>query len=100
MTFLLNHGSFLSGVISTGKPCNCTDLSAVLENGEVPVKYFLSKKACKGILRRAAKRGKKLPAHLEAALMAAAGATTPTERHSSNPVKGTRTSRKAKLPGR
>ena len=35
-------------------------LSAILEE-KAPEKYFLSKKACEGILRRAANRGKELP---------------------------------------
>jgi hypothetical protein len=39
-------------------------LSAVLETGAVPPRYFLSPKACAGILRRAAKRGKELPGPL------------------------------------
>jgi hypothetical protein len=39
-----------------------------LETGGVPRRYFLSAKACAGILRRAAQRGKKLPAILFAAL--------------------------------
>ena len=43
-------------------------LSEVLETGPVPERYFLSKAACAGILRRAERRGKKLPEHLEAAL--------------------------------
>ena len=45
-------------------------LSEVLETGPVPERYFLSAAACAGILRRAERRGKKLPAHLEAALRA------------------------------
>src|SRR5690606_6863890 len=36
-------------------------LSDVLETGEVPQRFYLSAKACQGILRRAEKRGKKLP---------------------------------------
>ncbi len=44
-------------------------LSEVLETGPVPERYFLSAAACAGILRRAERRGKKLPAHLEAALL-------------------------------
>lgn len=36
--------------------------------GSVPRKYFLSQKACAGILRRAAKRGRNLPAKLQDAL--------------------------------
>jgi hypothetical protein len=47
-------------------------LSDVLETGDVPQRFFLSATACKGILRRAAKRGKTLPQALESALKAAA----------------------------
>lgn len=36
----------------------------------VPLKYYLSAKACRGILNRAAKRGKKLEPMLEQALLA------------------------------
>lgn len=43
-------------------------LSDVLEIADVPRRYFLSARACKGILRRAAKRGKELPTALEDAL--------------------------------
>jgi len=43
-------------------------LSQVLETGSIPRRYFLSGKACAGILRRAAKRGKTLPPLLESAL--------------------------------
>ena len=45
-----------------------SSLSDILETGSVPQRFFLSAKACAGILRRAAKRGKKLPPQLEAAL--------------------------------
>jgi len=43
-------------------------LSDILETGDVPQRYFLSATACRGILRRAEKRGKQLPASLERAL--------------------------------
>jgi hypothetical protein len=43
-------------------------LSAILQ-ASVPMKYYLSAKACMGILRRAEKRGKKLPDILEWALL-------------------------------
>ena len=43
-------------------------LSDVLEAGPLPQKYYLSVKACKGILRRAKKRGKELPRALQRAL--------------------------------
>lgn len=58
-------------------------LSDVLETGDVPQKYFLSERACRGILRRAAKRGKKLPAVLEQALREVAGETTLIEQEHS-----------------
>lgn len=50
-------------------------LSEVLET-EVARKYFLSPKACAGILRRAERRGKELPPHLKAALVAVAQQTS------------------------
>jgi len=47
-------------------------LSDTLETGDVPRRFFLSPKACAGILRRAEKRGKDLPQALRRALEAAA----------------------------
>ncbi len=45
----------------------------------MPEKYYLSRTACLGILRRAKERGKELPIQLKAALMAQAGlASVPT----------------------
>ena len=44
-------------------------LSSILETGSVGRRYFLSAKACAGILRRAEKRGKKLPEMLRKALL-------------------------------
>lgn len=50
-----------------------SSLSAILEATQsVPPAYSLSTKACAGILRRAEKRGKKLPPQLEAALRSVA----------------------------
>ena len=46
---------------------NVSTLSQILQIG-VPEKYYLSQKACLGILRRASARGKELPAVLKAAL--------------------------------
>lgn len=46
-------------------------LSEVLET-DVPLKYFLSATACRGILRRAERRNKKLPPLLEQILQAIA----------------------------
>jgi cytidylate kinase len=42
-------------------------LSSILE-ANAPEKYYLSAKACEGILRRAERRGKQLPAMLKTAL--------------------------------
>jgi hypothetical protein len=43
-----------------------------LEVGTLPPRFFLSPKACAGILRRAERRGKQLPPMLEQALRQAA----------------------------
>lgn len=45
-----------------------SSLLDIIETGALPLKYFLSPKACAGILRRAEKRGKQLPAELYMAL--------------------------------
>ena len=57
----LNTSEFRSAAVESS-------LLAVLETGEVPQRFFLSKKACSGILRRAEVRGKKLPPLLHQAL--------------------------------
>ena len=51
-------------------------LSDILEAGEVPQRYYLTPKACAGILRRAEKRGKELPEELRRALEAVSFAKT------------------------
>ena len=76
-TFLEMWGGFAGGVLSSAKPKNCVQLLSILEPS-VSSRYFLSKKACSGILRRAEKRGKALPDALKAALMAVAS-QGPTE---------------------
>ena len=48
-------------------------LSHILETGDVPQRFYLSPKACAGILRRAEKRGKELPPALHQALQQVAG---------------------------
>lgn len=50
-------------------------LSQILQD-TVPSKYYLSKAACFGILRRAEKRGKELPPQLRKALELQAGVST------------------------
>jgi hypothetical protein len=47
-------------------------LSDVLETGELLRRFYLSGRACRGILRRAEKRGKTLPPLLAHALKAVA----------------------------
>ena len=48
---------------------DASSLSDVLEDqATIPQKYYLSRKACAGILRRAEKRGKELPVALKTAL--------------------------------
>ena len=56
---------FLSG----GAVCSLSD---ILETGDVPQRYYLTAKACLGILRRAERRGKSLPPQLARALQAVA----------------------------
>jgi len=55
----------ISGWPNSARVCS---LSQVLETDPIPPKYFLSALACKGILRRAAKRGRELPTMLRRAL--------------------------------
>lgn len=53
-----------------------SSLSQILQ-GTVPSKYYLSRTACRGILRRARERGKPLPPQLELALKLQAGIIRP-----------------------
>lgn len=46
-----------------------SSLSDVLETSDVPQKYYLSAKACRGILRRAERRGRELPTVLRLELV-------------------------------
>lgn len=64
-----------SSMLNTGASPNDvveSSLSQILQDS-VLEKYYLSKTACLGILRRATERGKELPAQLNGALMAQAG---------------------------
>jgi hypothetical protein len=63
--WMRNSSEFRSGAVASS-------LSEILETGPVERRYFLSPKACKGILRRAANRGKSLPPSLREALEAVA----------------------------
>ena len=65
---LRDWSGFTTGMItSTNIPKRNSGLSDILEPNPHP-KYFLSAKACQGILRRAEKRGKELPPMLKEAL--------------------------------
>src|SRR3546814_6488102 len=57
----LSTSEFPNGAVASS-------LSDILETGDLPQRYFLSAKACSGILRRAEKRGKTLPLALSRAL--------------------------------
>lgn len=61
----LNISEFPNGAV-------VSSLSDILETGDLPYRYFLSAKACRGILRRADRRGKALHPPLRAALQAVA----------------------------
>ena len=59
------HNDFPEQSHSAGGVCSLSD---ILETGDVPQRFYLSPKACAGILRRAEKRGKALPEMLRRAL--------------------------------
>ena len=61
---------------SAGDVCSLSD---ILETGDLPTRYYLTAKACSGILRRAGKRGKALPTMLLGALSAVAEAPSAPE---------------------
>jgi hypothetical protein len=56
----------------SAEDASLSSLSEVIETGSVPQRYYLSPRACAGIIRRAAKRGKELPQALRLALAAVA----------------------------
>ena len=64
----LSHGEFSTlNFGESPREGNASTLSQILEE-EVPKKYYLSQRACQGILRRASNRGKELPEVLRIAL--------------------------------
>src|ERR1051325_3318892 len=73
-------GSLMLNTTEWPKDAAVCSLSQVLET-EVAPKYFLSPKACRGILRRAEKRGRELPAQLRQALERVAALETETVIH-------------------
>ena len=64
--------SILNTGLAPRKEENVYSLSQILEEDPHP-KYYLTKKACLGILRRSSERGKELPPQLKTALEAQAG---------------------------
>jgi hypothetical protein len=67
-----------------------SSLLDILETGAVPRKYYLSPLACRGILRRAAKRGKELPERLRVVLEQIAGLSpSKSDKENQGGVKGT-----------
>lgn len=66
-TFLETWNGFRRGVISSNKPRELVNLSEILQS-QTSSAYYLSPRACAGILRRAEKRGKELPGQLRLAL--------------------------------
>ena len=70
-----------ASTLNTGvspKDAKESSLSQILQ-ADPPLKYYLSPKACLGILRRAFERGKELPPKLEGALKIQAGLTRPNK---------------------
>ena len=65
----VEHAAFPEQCPSEGAVCSLSD---ILEIGDLPQRFFLTPKACAGILRRAEKRGKELPPQLARALQAVA----------------------------
>lgn len=66
-----SHGGFwMPNISAWPNDAAVCSLSQVLEQGSIHLKYFLSAKACAGILRRAEARGKALPEQLQQALEA------------------------------
>ena len=63
--FSTEHSTLSTGVYPREE---CVSTLSQILMADVPQKYYLSQKACLGILRRASDRGKKLPEVLEIAL--------------------------------
>jgi hypothetical protein len=67
-SWMADTPEYLSAVVESS-------LSQILQDN-VPAKYSLTPRACRGILARAAKRGRNLPPDLEAALRSVAERST------------------------
>lgn len=70
----LNTCEWTDSLVPFLKEDGVSSLSDILvETGDIPHRYYLSPTACRGILRRAASRGRELPEVLRQALEAQAG---------------------------
>ena len=72
-SWTLNMSEWTHTLVPSHSDGSVSSLSDILETGDHLRPYYLSPRACAGILRRAAKRDKTLPAALERALSAVAG---------------------------
>src|SRR5690554_1755637 len=72
----LHGGCWMPNISAWPNDAAVCSLWQVLEEGSIPHRYFLSPKACAGILRRAERRGKQLPEMLMNALTSVAAADT------------------------
>jgi len=68
--------SLMPNISAWPNDADVCSLSQVLETTSIPQRFFLSGKACAGILRRAEKRGKALPEALRQALEAVSTSKT------------------------
>lgn len=75
-----NGQLWMRNITDWHKDANVCSLSEILETGPIAHRYFLSPTACKGILRRADKRGKELPIALHQALQQVAEVSSELER--------------------
>ena len=64
----LNTSAWTHTLVPSHSSGNVCSLSDILETGDHLQRYYLSQKACAGILRRAERRGKQLPPPLRAIL--------------------------------
>ena len=74
-------GSWTPNISAWPNDAAVCSLSQVLETDSIPPRYFLSEKACAGILRRAEARRKTLPDPLLSALRSSADADAPSTNH-------------------
>lgn len=67
------HGEASMLNVTSHNEGNESSLSAILQKTGVHPKYFLSKKACKGILKRSKKKNRPIPPEMKETLMKQVG---------------------------